>query len=79
MPKSHRKKMTPELRAALQEQIEAFHKKFGRDPGPGDPILFDPDADVPTPISRDRIERDLEEAARKAGLDPVVVKKLVIR
>jgi hypothetical protein len=39
--------MTPEVYAALKEQREAFRKKFGRDPGPGDPVIFDPLADKP--------------------------------
>jgi hypothetical protein len=28
--------------------------KFGRDPGPNDPVFFDPDKDVPTPIDMER-------------------------
>jgi hypothetical protein len=48
--------MTPLMRDALLEQREAFIKKFGREPGPGDPVFFDPDADTPTQISWDRME-----------------------
>jgi hypothetical protein len=29
---------------AIACQLEAFRKKFGRDPCPDDPIFFDPDA-----------------------------------
>jgi hypothetical protein len=43
--------MTPLMRDALLEQREAFIKKFGWEPGPGDPVFFDPDADTPTQIS----------------------------
>jgi hypothetical protein len=81
MPKSRRRKkaktgvvkMTPEVYAALLEQREAFRKKFGRDPGPGDPVIFDPDADEPTEISSVRIEAETLEAMRKAGTRPEVV------
>jgi hypothetical protein len=42
--------MTPWVHEALLEQRKAFVEKFGREPGPGDPVFFDPDKDVPTPI-----------------------------
>jgi hypothetical protein len=73
-------KMTPEVHDALLKQREAFRAKFGRDPGPGDPVFFDPDADTPTQISQERMEADLDEALRKAGIDPakaVAFKKLL--
>jgi hypothetical protein len=82
MAKSRRRKkaktrvvqMTPELHAALKEQREAFRKKFGRDPGPGDPVLFDPDADEPTPLtevaSDSEFDPEVLEAMRKAGTPP---------
>jgi hypothetical protein len=59
VPKSRRRKkklplgvvpMTPRVHDALVEQRKAFVKKFGREPGPDDPVFFDPDKDVPTPI-----------------------------
>jgi hypothetical protein len=28
----------------MERQAERFRNKFGRDPGPEDPIFFDPDA-----------------------------------
>lgn len=31
---------------ALEEQLRAFRAKFGRDPGPDDPLFFDPDAET---------------------------------
>jgi site-specific recombinase XerD len=62
--------MTPELRNALLRQREAFKAKFGREPGPDDPVFFDPDADTPVPISREQMEADLDEVFRKAGIDP---------
>jgi hypothetical protein len=62
--------MTPRVHAALLEQRKAFIEKFGREPGPGDPVFFDPDKDVPTPIGADRLEADLEKALRDSGIDP---------
>ena len=49
----------------MEERRAAFRKKFGRDPGPGDPVFFDPDADTPTAITPERMERDRE--GRAAG------------
>ena len=40
----------PELVAELQRQQDRFREKFGRDPGPDDPLIFDPDADEPRPL-----------------------------
>jgi hypothetical protein len=40
----------------FQAQKERFREKFGRDPGPGDPVIFDldPDADEPRPLDVDK-------------------------
>lgn len=37
------------IQEMLTEQKEMFVEKFGRSPGPGDPLFFDPDADTPRP------------------------------
>jgi hypothetical protein len=52
---------------ALLRQREAFRAKFGRDPGPNDPVIFDPDKDEPTPID---MEADVLAAMSKANLPP---------
>ena len=86
MPKSRGRKkklprgvvpMTPRVHEALLEQRKAFIEKFGREPGPDDPVFFDPDKDVPTPIDPARLDADLEKAIREAGIDPA--KAQVIR
>jgi hypothetical protein len=46
-----KKKMDTLQQLMLRAQLEAFRKKFGRDPGPGDPVFFDPNI-VPTPIDQ---------------------------
>ena len=53
-----------------KNQLRAFKKKFGREPGPNDPVFFDPDADTPQPIPIEKLRATVIEAAKKAGLDP---------
>jgi len=40
--------MTPRGEAILRDRLKQFREKFGRDPGPGDPVFFDPSKDEPT-------------------------------
>ena len=63
-------KMDPELAGAMKNQLRAFKKEFGREPGPNDPVFFDPGADTPQPISIEKLRATVIEAAKKAGLDP---------
>jgi hypothetical protein len=42
--------MPPEVVEELRRQQDQFREKFGRDPGPDDPVFFDPDADEPRPL-----------------------------
>src|SRR5262245_24743418 len=69
---SHTIKMKPRMRDALMDQSAAFIKKFGREPGPGDLVFFDPDKDVPTPLNLD-VETEVLEAMRKACTPPQFV------
>ena len=62
-------KMDKELHEAIRQQLENFKEKFGREPGPDDPLFFDPDCDVPIPLRESKLRKELSEAARKAGLD----------
>src|SRR5215472_4686789 len=55
-----------------RQQIEAFRKKFGRDPGPGDPLFFDPDKDVPTRLDLRKTDDEIVKALRAAGAPPEV-------
>ena len=63
-------KMTPEVSQIIQDQLRQFREKFGRAPGPKDPIFFDPDADVPKPISEDRLREQTIAAMAQVGIDP---------
>ena len=61
-------KFTPELREILSKARARFIAKFGREPSPGDPVFFDPDKDVPTPLDTDKVRADLLRAMRRAGI-----------
>ena len=65
--------MDEETHQAMLEQREAFVKKFGREPGPDDPVFFDPDADTPQPFNTDTYARELAEAMAAAGIDPALI------
>jgi len=62
-------KMDKELHEAIKQQLQSFKEKFGREPGPDDPLFFDPDCDVPIPLTQSKLRNELSEAARLAGLD----------
>src|SRR5690348_9888466 len=68
--------MNPEMQAALQEQIQPFRHKFGREPGPEDPVFFDPDSDTPQPYSAasmEKIAQEINRAMGAAGIDPAII------
>lgn len=68
-----------EIRAALEEQKRAFRAKFGRDPGPADPVFFDPDADEPVPLALEHFDESLDELARAAESGELEVDPALIR
>lgn len=49
--------MTDEEREVIEQQLELFRDKFGREPEPEDPIFFDPEADQPELMPRERFDR----------------------
>jgi hypothetical protein len=58
------------MRDVLDALRTAFIAKFGRAPGPADPVIFDSEKNVPTPVSK---EADVLRAMQKAGLPPEFV------
>jgi hypothetical protein len=60
-------------RAILEAQQRRFREKFGRDPGPHDPVFFDPDASEPVPMSAVKVQAETIEAMRKAGTPPQII------
>lgn len=68
--------MTEEMVEALKRQAEAFEAKFGRPPGPNDPVFFNPDSHVPEFMSEQQIAESgavMGDAMRKVGLDPAMI------
>jgi integrase len=65
--------LSPEALEAIERQLEAFRRKFGRDPNDNDPILFDPDADDPVPLSDDKYERMMIEAMAEVGISQAMI------
>lgn len=68
-------KLNDEALTILKGQREAFKAKFGIEPGQNDPLFFDPDYDVPTKISDEKLRKGLIDADVKAGVDPEKVLK----
>jgi hypothetical protein len=76
MGRQRRIPLTAETSAAIQQQIRAFRQKFGREPGPEDPLFFDPQASEPRPLSgaqMNDVEAQMMEIMAAAGLDPALV------
>ena len=55
------------------EQALRFTEKFGRLPGPDDPLFFDPSADGPRPIIDEVVDQHMLEAMHKAGVRPALI------
>lgn len=58
--------LTDELREVMAAQRENFIQRFGREPGPDDPVFFD----LPHP---EHLEHLMAEDMRAAGLDPALI------
>lgn len=60
--------MTPEMHQVVKEQLATFVAKFGREPDPNDPLFFDPDESVPTPMNEDKVRAELARAMEAANI-----------
>ena len=58
--------MSREMVDLLEEQRQRFIQKYGREPGPQDPVFFD----MP-PL--EHIEHQTVEAMKEAGIDPAII------
>ena len=62
----------PQTRVLIEQQIDAFRKRFGRDPLPEDPLFFDPDQGTPQPYPEEKLKADwndfLDEIERQGGI-----------
>jgi hypothetical protein len=63
-------RVDPDAADALESQRRRFEDKFGRPPGPGDPIFFDPDADEPRPLPVTGMETATVAMLEAAGISP---------
>jgi hypothetical protein len=57
----------------IRHQLAAFEEKFGRPPGPDEPIFFDPAADTPQPFPEDDYFEVVDEMWDDLGLDPALL------
>jgi hypothetical protein len=49
--------LTDDALEMLEQHRQTFREKFGREPGPDDPVWFDPTADDPQPMTEEQIDR----------------------
>jgi hypothetical protein len=61
-----------EAKEALSAFLDRFRAQFGRDPGPGDPIVFDPTKDAPAPMPIEEVEEGVREILIDMGLHPAL-------
>jgi len=66
-------KMNAETKAIIENQLQKFREKFGREPGPKDPIFFDPDSFAPEPYRLDQFQEETEKAMSEAGIRPEII------
>ena len=67
------KPVSRRLKRAMEEARRAFFQKFGRWPSPGDPIIFDPDVDEPTPMDPAKTRREMISTMKEAGIPGALV------
>lgn len=65
---TRRIEMTRDMTQMMSDQRARFIKKFGREPGPNDPLFFDPDHDVPTPWPPETLQAELLKAMEAANI-----------
>ena len=56
--------------AAMQAQFRMFEEKFGRPPGPADPVFFDPNGEEPRPLAMDGAQDNTVRMLKAAGISP---------
>ena len=70
-------RMPEEIVEGLKQLREEFRRKFGRDPGPNDPVFFDPNASTPRPYPFERAEAEVAAAMKAAGVAPDLIHAFV--
>jgi hypothetical protein len=59
--------------AMIAQLVIAFEGTFGRAPGAGDPLLWDPDVPVPARLTPRRLAEIMAQVATAMGADPAAV------
>jgi hypothetical protein len=73
MRKYRRVRLNKETIELLELQRQAFKEKFGREPGPEDPIFFDENSPEPRHMLPDDIQQAIVECLTHAKVDPAFV------
>ena len=71
--RSRKVPLDAELARLLRRQEQSFIEKFGRLPGPEDPVCFDPHAPEPQPMIDEAVDPHLLEAMHKASIRPALI------
>jgi hypothetical protein len=58
----------PQVQLAMADARKDFIAKFGREPLEGEPLIFDPDFDTPTPYTDEKMTTMMVEAMEAAGI-----------
>ena len=66
-------RLTPEGVQIVHELRARFEQKFGRAPGPGDPVFFDAQADASGPIDQDRFDAVIIAAMEATGVGAAII------
>lgn len=66
-------KMPPEMERVLKTARKRFIRKFGREPGPGDPLIFDEDADTQQQTDQQSVEAAMLDAMLRSGTPPSLI------
>src|SRR5438093_1070138 len=66
-------RLSPRGMRIVHDLRARFAQKFGRPPGPGDPLSFDVEADNSGSIDQERFEALVSAAMETAGVDPRVI------
>jgi hypothetical protein len=66
-------KITPEMEEILRDQRKKFIEKFGREPGPDDPVFFDAKASTPVSFPPKQLADATLKAMLAAGTPPQFV------
>ena len=60
--------MALQVERELKLHGQRFIEKFGREPGEGDTVFFDPDAVEPQQLGREKAQRGVVDAMKRSGI-----------